>query len=794
MLTQNNAKWIWGAKKTAECDLFLNFRKKFVITELQLQKPIFMDFSVDTNGTFFINGKRLPIGQFNDVPPNKTFGTIELTPFLIPGENIIAIRMYYMGKKSSIYCPGEPCLAVNIHSENLTLLESSAKWKVRKDPVYKSGMNTFVTTQMAMVFEYNARKEDDWIEIDYDDSSWDSSCQVDSIHYHLEERPVPFLEELSPCKVKLNQSGCLKRFSNEGTFAQQAYGDYLAPKLLRQCFVQESLPDEAWRSGVSLTAENKNPIVFNPLPQEANGCYAIFDVGKVRVGFLFFKIIAPAGCIVDIMHGEHLEDGRVRAKIDERNFCDRYHCKSGVNEFVHPLRRVGARYVELHFTQVNDADIGILYCGLIPTEFPVRREGDFYVDDRLFMKVFDVAEATLKLCMHEHYEDCPWREQALYAYDSRNQMLYGYLLFGNYEFAQASLDLLGKSYCGLGDIGLTSPSHDPTRSVIPIFTMVYIVQLYEHYLYSGDNSIFLKYQDVIEDILKKALERFDPKTGLYFPRSGENIWNFCEWSNGLHRQEDFIQPCYNLYFLEALRAVTKLYIICGKNEQAHELDAVAERLGKKVESLFYSQEYKAYKTSLEDKNLLHEHVQYLMLYHKLVPEDRKYELLNGIWEKKFIPATYSGLIYTVDSLMASCPESRAKTESLLQEMFEPGIFAGDTTLAETINRSDDFHGAGSLCHGWSSIQIYYAQKYLLGISPIEAGFSEFMFRPYPGKHRVVKGSIPTPHGLINVKYKRLDNGKIEADIRFPKQLKIRVKNYKEYHFSSVACNEKTILL
>lgn len=37
--------------------------------------------------------------------------------------------------------------------------------------------------------------------------------------------------------------------------------------------------------------------------------------------------------------------------------------------------------------------------------------------------------------MHEHYEDYPWREQALYAFDSRNQALYGYYAFGNYDFA-----------------------------------------------------------------------------------------------------------------------------------------------------------------------------------------------------------------------------------------------------------------------------------------------------------------------------------------------------------------------
>ncbi len=44
---------------------------------------------------------------------------------------------------------------------------------------------------------------------------------------------------------------------------------------------------------------------------------------------------------------------------------------------------------------------------------------------RILQKIYDVSIYTLKCCMHEHYEDCPWREQALYTMDSRNQMLCG---------------------------------------------------------------------------------------------------------------------------------------------------------------------------------------------------------------------------------------------------------------------------------------------------------------------------------------------------------------------------------
>ena len=31
--------------------------------------------------------------------------------------------------------------------------------------------------------------------------------------------------------------------------------------------------------------------------------------------------------------------------------------------------------------------------------------------------IWRTSARTLRLCMYEHYEDCPWREQAMYAND-----------------------------------------------------------------------------------------------------------------------------------------------------------------------------------------------------------------------------------------------------------------------------------------------------------------------------------------------------------------------------------------
>ena len=37
---------------------------------------------------------------------------------------------------------------------------------------------------------------------------------------------------------------------------------------------------------------------------------------------------------------------------------------------------------------------------------------------------------------------------------------------------------------------------------------------------------------------------------------------------------------------------------------------------------------------------------------------------------------------------------------------------GATTFWETIKGAEDFNGAGSLCHGWSAMPVYYYNKIL----------------------------------------------------------------------------------
>ena len=85
----------------------------------------------------------------------------------------------------------------------------------------------------------------------------------------------------------------------------------------------------------------------------------LFDLGKETVGYLDFDIESDDVQNVNISFGEHIKDGHVRRLIDGRDFSFDFVFKKGSNNLVSPLRRIGARYLEIHSEKplINNKDI-----------------------------------------------------------------------------------------------------------------------------------------------------------------------------------------------------------------------------------------------------------------------------------------------------------------------------------------------------------------------------------------------------------------------------------------------------
>lgn len=369
------------------------------------------------------------------------------------------------------------------------------------------------------------------------------------------------------------------------------------------------------------------------------------------------------------------------------------------------------RYMQIHVSSKS----GILYkAGIRNVSYPLDIK-ETQIKDPLHRKIYDVSVRTLHMCMHEHYEDCPWREQAQYAFDSRIQMLCGYHAFGEYQFVREALRLMALSVRDDGLLELCSPANIPIT--IPFFTAVFLRQLKEYLDYSGDVAFI---QEMFE-YAKKIIEGFENRmddTGLIPCYTGKMYWNFYEWRHGLAGAENFEENApyespLNAVVSDAFWCFARLCDAVQPKLAAH-YDTLHKNLNHAIHKTFFDAERKVYITRLHDESeLLHALTQALVLYAGATPENLREAVVESMLDQTMIPCSLSASIYKYDVLLQMGDTYRDYVRQEVEEVWGKMLYAGATTFWETDGGAADFDNAGSLCHGWSAVPIYLYGKYSL---------------------------------------------------------------------------------
>lgn len=452
---------------------------------------------------------------------------------------------------------------------------------------------------------------------------------------------------------------------------------------------------------------------------EGDGAYLLVDLGREEAGLLDIELELPSAAVILIGFGEHLDDLRVRTSIGGRQFAAVYEGRPGRQRFLHYFKRIGGRYIMLH---IYAHAFTLYYAGICPTAYPVKYRPAFHCSDALHNRIFAVSRRTLELCMHEHYEDCPWREQALYAMDSRNQMLCGYYVFGESLFAQASLRLLALGQREDGLLELCAPACVPVT--IPAFSLSFITAVCENITFSGDLAFAREMLPAVEAILHRFLSRRE-QNGLV-PRFTEpSYWNFYEWSEGLDggpvlcgdsSLKTYDAPLNGLLSL-AMADVVKLYERLGDDANAGRYREEQKDLNQAMKA-FWDNGRGAYATYLSANRKFHfcELTQSVLICAGVSNGEQRNRLLCQLTDREsgLIPITLSCTLFKYDALM-HLPEQYARwvQEDIARE-WGGMLTLGATSFWETRRGAWDFARAGSLCHGWAAIPIYFYYRYVLG--------------------------------------------------------------------------------
>jgi len=78
----------------------------------------------------------------------------------------------------------------------------------------------------------------------------------------------------------------------------------------------------------------------------------------------------------------------------------------------------------------------------------------------------------------------------------------------------------------------------------------------------------------------------------------------------------------------------------------------------------------------------------------------------------------------------------------------------------------------SFCHGWASGPTSWLTQYVLGVSVLEPGCKKIKIEPHLGDLQWVKGSFPTPYGVVKIEHKKMADGTVKTDVDAPKEVKV----------------------
>lgn len=695
----DNANWIW-LDGYDSVNTYVTFYDKVSISTVSGAYTLYL--SVDTNYALYINDKFVDMGQYSDYPFDKVYDKLDVTEYIQNGENKIVIDCWHQGEDTSTERGEKAGLIYVLTNNNSIIDKSSADTMAVPNARYRMGNEVeYVSGQLGRTFCYDS-----------------TVCLSIPTPCTITDKPLP--KKVRPIKKLVigdNEPACI---TVRGTFTEEK-GRSVGEKMqyASLAFEEQSNTKIPCKEGITLDYNGKD-----------DGVFAVIDTGAENAGILSLDIEVPTEAKILVAWGEHLEDLRVRSFIGGRNFCASYTAHAGRNVFVHPFRRLGMRYMQIH---IYAASAKIYYAGIRTTNYPLEHDVVFTCADNLHNKIHEVCKRTLLMSMHEHYEDCPWREQALYTMDSRNQMLCGYYVFKEFDFAKASLRLMAQSIRDDNMLELCSPAR--VSITIPSFSAIYLTQVYEYLKYSDDKDFVTEMLPYMKRIADEFIRRTNTETGLIKCFTEAHYWNFYEWQDGLSgsisgdvSEENVTYDAPLCCFVSfGLRALSNIYGILGNISDSEYYHAAHVKLNDAVNKYFWDEERGAYASFINvrgEKSHYAELTNALAVYADSACGERLDKVLFNLKENKLLEVTLSHSIFKYEALMRKPEEYARYVFKDIARQWGHMLYNNATTFWETIKGASDFGNAGSLCHGWSAIPIYFYHKYAVNMDGTHTGLYE----------------------------------------------------------------------
>lgn len=425
----------------------------------------------------------------------------------------------------------------------------------------------------------------------------------------------------------------------------------------------------------------------------------LLDLGRESVGYIAIDVETEEEQTLTIAYGEHLTNNKVMRYNGKQDYTVEIILKKGRNVYENYFRRLGGRYLEVF----AEKPLKINYVTLIPTDYPTVRK-PYKATNDLRQKIYDVSVRTLEICMHEHYEDTPWREQALYTLDSRNQMLFGYYAFETFEFPRSNHELIALDNRADGLLSICYPiQRDQT---IPSFSLYWFMSMNEYIKYSGDLSLAKQYMGKLKSLLKVFTDKVE--NGLIPIFTAAPHWNFYEWSKNLNgvigvEEEKRFDLILNCLLVISLKNFEEICEAVGEKVDYSELKAT---LNRRIREEFFVEADGLFKNSTIDSDYSELGNSMAILCGAAGDDAENIANILADDNNTLTKTTLSMQPFRYDALL-SIDKAKYKDYILndMDKRYKRMLDMGATSFWET--EDADKALGNSRSHGWAAVPVYY---------------------------------------------------------------------------------------
>ena len=376
--------------------------------------------------------------------------------------------------------------------------------------------------------------------------------------------------------------------------------------------------------------------------------------------------------------------------------------------------------------------------------------GKFEVDDPFYNRLWWMGNNTLFVCARDNFMDCPDRERALWIGDVADQT--GYLF---YAMDNAGRQLLKKAILQttafsknhvLGALGPLRVRELVTQS------LQFIGQcIWPYYLNTGDLETLQHAYPYAYNYLK-LFPMQDNGLPEYRLKKSPDSWDWSDW--GVKNTIDK-KPIQAAFYYLALTKAKKMAEVLGKTKDVAWYTKRMESMKPAFEKAYWKNGF----YSTDAKNLKDDRANAIAVVSGIANP----KFYNQIVDNVLIPNRFSSPHFEWLVEEAMCIANRY--EASLARMKDQYQSQVDKKSMSTLYEM--FPRGGSYNHAWNGSNKILS-KYIAGVAPTKAAWSEYQILPKLLHIKSLKKTIPTVKGDIELTIASSDL-EYQLDLKSPKQ-------------------------